>query len=191
MSLMQLLAVGHSIVGIKDAPSRYKLQEHWLPRFGPLASTSAVPAPAPAIAPASARARISFGAGYWFRASDAEPVRAAEPAAKPSAPVSVQTFAGAVSGSAEPRVAVVRPAAVLRAAKPARPPLTHPELSLDRVRVMRNDLSDADLEIVPATTDVRPTGAPADRLPPTPAPAASSGWGQLAERLFQAGRGLF
>lgn len=60
------------------------------------------------------------------------------------------------------------------------------ELSLDRVKVVRNDLSDSDLEIVPAK---KPTQVP---LPaPVLATAEKSpegAWGRMTGRLFGAGK---
>src|SRR5207245_7521085 len=35
MSLLQLLAVGRSLETIKDEPSRYRMTQHLLPKFGP------------------------------------------------------------------------------------------------------------------------------------------------------------
>jgi len=60
------------------------------------------------------------------------------------------------------------------------------ELSLDRVKVVRNDLSDSDLEIVPAK---KPSQVP------LPAPALATAekspegaWGRMTGRLFGAGK---
>jgi hypothetical protein len=49
------------------------------------------------------------------------------------------------------------------------------ELSLDEVKVVRNDLSDADLEVVPAK--------PARRADAVPLPEANA-WSRLTTRIF-------
>ena len=46
------------------------------------------------------------------------------------------------------------------------------ELSLDRVKVVRNDLSDADVEIIPASQTARPAVKPKPKAEPS-APAAT------------------
>lgn len=54
------------------------------------------------------------------------------------------------------------------------------ELSLDRVKVVHNDLTDADVEIVPIKTRTAPAAA-------EPAPAPASGgdsWSRLSEKIF-------
>jgi hypothetical protein len=55
--------------------------------------------------------------------------------------------------------------------------LVQSELSLDRVRVVRNDLSDSDVEIVP----VKPAA-------PVPEPEAEKTWEKVTGRLFGAGK---
>jgi len=53
------------------------------------------------------------------------------------------------------------------------------ELSLDAVKVLRNDLSDVDVEVVPLKS--RP---PDDGCAPGPGPVKST-WGLLGERLLK------
>ena len=60
------------------------------------------------------------------------------------------------------------------------------ELSLDRVKVMRNDLSDSDLEIVPARKPA-PVPSPAPELAAASNSPARS-WERVASRLFGAGK---
>jgi hypothetical protein len=77
-------------------------------------------------------------------------------------------------------------------AKPAIPRFTkqrvQSELSLDKIKVVRNDLSDADLEVVTA----RQPAAPAI---PAPGPRSEEGtgvaqstWGRVTTRIFGAGK---
>src|SRR5262245_47777665 len=69
--------------------------------------------------------------------------------------------------------------------------LTQSELELENVRVVRNDLSDADLRIVAGT---RPAAARSAMKPkrtetgPTPVSDSRFVWNRLTARLFVAGR---
>ena len=79
-----------------------------------------------------------------------------------------------------------------KAAKSAIPrfpkPAVQGELSLERIQVVRNDLSDADLEIVPARPIATPaTATPAPRLI-VKAEGAKSAWGRVTSRILGAGR---
>jgi hypothetical protein len=64
--------------------------------------------------------------------------------------------------------------------------LVQGELSLDRVKVVRNDLSDSDLEIVPAKKP-SPAPAPAPELTATVSPSPRA-WERVTSRLFGAGK---
>lgn len=183
MSLMQLLSVGHSFVGIKDEPSRYKLAENWLPRFGAVESTA--PPPPRSVAPA-----VAAPDQRPFSPPSPRPAAILLNGVAPRLPMDSppQTASAPTPGRAESPVSW-RPLGS-RAGKRSRPPLKHPELSLDGVKVVRNDLSDADLEIL----SVAGTAAP-DPKPQSARARASQprrrGWGQLAARLFNVGRALF
>jgi hypothetical protein len=76
--------------------------------------------------------------------------------------------------------------------KPAIPRFSKPpvqgELSLDRIKVVRNDLSDADLEVVPVKPLVQPAvTAPAPRAVEQ-AERAESAWARLRPRVLGAGK---
>jgi hypothetical protein len=77
-----------------------------------------------------------------------------------------------------------------KASKPAIPRFNKPpvqtELSLDRIRVLRNDLRDADLEVVPAKA-AAPPATPAQPVVDKPA-VAETAWGRLSERIAGAGK---
>jgi len=63
------------------------------------------------------------------------------------------------------------------------------ELSLERVKVMRNDLSDADLEVVPARPAKPVVAAPAVRPASRPEPVTAgeaTTWNRLTSRFFGA-----
>jgi hypothetical protein len=71
--------------------------------------------------------------------------------------------------------------------KPAREPVVQGELSLDKVKVIRNDLSDSDLELVAAgkQAEIRDQ----ENVFAGPGPAAttkSSLWAKVKSRLFRA-----
>jgi hypothetical protein len=75
----------------------------------------------------------------------------------------------------------LNPAAIFRA-DPASPNNVKPvqaELSLEKVKVVHNDLTDAEVEIVPMKS--RPARGPAEDLPPTKKP-----WEVLGERIIKA-----
>jgi hypothetical protein len=68
----------------------------------------------------------------------------------------------------------------------AKPPVQG-ELSLDRIKVVRNDLSDADLEVVPAKPRVAPAATvPAPRAVEK-AEEAKNMWGRVTARIWGAG----
>jgi len=74
-----------------------------------------------------------------------------------------------------------------KASKPAisrfsKPPVQG-ELSLDRVKVVRNDLSDADLEVIPARSKLA-SAAPAAEKASNP----EETWGQAITQLLPAGK---
>lgn len=189
MSLGRLLAAGKSLVDTSDGAGRYRVNKRAaLPKFisprNPFASPDAeVPSPsteppdsavAPNAAVATAKAdtaapgksvmTVSIGAraarwfGEWGRKVNPLPRLAKKP--------------GPVKSPASPSV---------------RTPV-QPELSLDKVQVVRNDLSDGDFEIVPrrAAGDSRlgtsPLAAPEKLVP------AGGMWDRLTTRIFGAGQ---
>jgi hypothetical protein len=80
----------------------------------------------------------------------------------------------------------------VKAAKRAIPQFTKPpvqgELSLDRIRVVRNDLSDADLEVVPARTPTAPASSGPALRTGERAGVAESTWGRVTAGFFGAGK---
>ena len=75
-------------------------------------------------------------------------------------------------------------------AKPAMPSVTAPvqgELALETVKVVRNDLSDSDLEVVPAVLAV-PEPPPKPVAAPEAHAVEGSNWGRITSRLFGAGK---
>jgi hypothetical protein len=163
MNLAKLLAAGKSIVNGCEQIS-YRANKHvYLPKFG------AVPNPfqPPSGGEAAKAASASAGA----------PVKKVAVHAKtqklppwPPGPARAASWAGKLN-----------PASLWRnapAPEDLRPPV-QAELSLDSVKVVHNDLSDADVEVVPVKSR---NGNPAD-IPELPPP--SRPWEFLAERMFR------
>ena len=79
-----------------------------------------------------------------------------------------------------------------KAAKPAIPRFTKPpvqgELSLDKIKVVRNDLSDADLEVVPAKQPAAPASAAPGVRAEERAGVGEGSWGRVTTRMFGAGK---
>ena len=144
MSLLRLLTAGKSLLGVSAAESRYRVtRERLLPQFGspknPFMSTGRSE-PTLAEARPSANRRGSQG-------ESREPAAAREGGA-------LRLRAAALLSGWKAKIGWLLPRPLSKTVKPAIPRFTKPpvqgELSLDKIKVVRNDLSDADLEVVPA-----------------------------------------
>lgn len=196
MSLLRLLTAGKSLVGLKTPDSRYQVtNERLLPQFGSKKTPfrtrgETVPTPpvtsgqeAPAQPPDSKcqkspvlddRSRGQSGSSVEKRAF--QPKMSSQKLADWGSRC-VAKFAGKLRA---------------RPAKPAIPTFTTPlmqgELSLERVKVVRNDLSDSDVDIIrrkpEATSTNRPLSVP-ERQTSEP---ADSAWSRVTGRLFGAGK---
>ena len=175
MSLLRLLTAGRSLVSVRDDETRYRLtSQRLLPQFGsaknpftgreaatpaPAAdvpqSAEPVAVPATTVAPGPAR-------GLWLEAA---------------------AWMSGWTGKLTERFSRPKP----KPAKPSIPQFSKPpvqaELSLDRIRVVRNDLSDADLEVVPARTKAASAAVPVE-----PERNVASPLGRFTTRLFGAGK---
>jgi hypothetical protein len=185
MSLMQLLAVGSSIRTIKDEPSRYKMtQQHLLPKFGRAARPEKK---MPDAVQAQSRPVVEEQ-----RAPASQP----EPQGKKNEMNALLTKPHAQSRAASETVLTsafplgrwTRLRKNPFGPRPRQEVVTAPvqgELRLDLVKPVRNDLSDADLEVVEAAEP-----APAAQ---ESAPGLSIGeshrflWSRLTARIFRAG----
>lgn len=177
MGLMQLLLVGRSLKTARNRRSPYRLrQQYLLPRFG-AEPTSAAPLKAPS---------------RWADSKASRPE-------SPTVPASRREQTGLPAPRLAPQLPA-RPAAgerqgfsiwnLFRRRKPATRTLSpmQGELLLESVRVVRNDLSDADLEVVPSVAG-EPPG------PKTPGKSASAAtknvvpiWSRVAERTLHVTR---
>lgn len=165
MSLLRLLTAGRSLWGGNHSALRYRMSDpKAMPKFGssknPFRSTitpEAEEADALAVVGQCAEANLQPAPVLTPAPEKAEPQREAAPA--PAAARKPWNLAGRLAGWGR-GVRGWLPRRQPKAPKSAIPRLQKPpvqtELSLDRIKVMRNDLSDADLEIVPAGP-TRPT----------------------------------
>jgi hypothetical protein len=158
MSLLRLLTTGKSLVGGRDTEIRYRASgERLLPHFGsaknPFSSTvKSEPVPAGGRPPAAC---VENGAssGSEIRSASREPAQA-----RPRGVWHLKAFAILCGWASKIGGRLYRPRAIaIKSAIPrfAKPPVQG-ELSLDKIKVVRNDLSDADLEVVAAKLPVAP-----------------------------------
>ena len=186
MGLMQLLTVGRSLGRIHDHPSRYKMsQQSLLPKFGSVSASE------------DQMRGISVTTNQVLAKTDVEQ----SPSINASAAIDRKSMNAIQSVKPETKVASVpvsRPPfprgrwtlfknPFSRAAKPeiAKSPV-QPDLLLDMVKPVRNDLSDADLELVQAArrTQAQVTGHPASEPSGVDGPA----WSRIKNQFFGAGK---
>jgi len=208
MSLLRLLTTGKSLVGMSDVESRYRLtSQRLLPQFGPARNpfssrTKAEPAQTEARPLEDHDGNGASVARPALRGPEGEPAAVLQPGAEHRA----------VPAKFDPRnlarVLWQRAAALLsrwqaklcgllarsggKAAKPAIPQFLKPpvqgELSLDRIKVVRNDLSDADLEVVPAKAPSAPAAIALAPREVEKTDGAKSAWGRVTTRILGAGK---
>lgn len=209
MRLVSLLAAGKSVVGLNDGASPYRMtNQRLLPKFGwePAPTYSAAKAP-----PLPVRSRVLPPAAGGTVAPTVQPERetgcparrdhGSHEAAGPGKSALKAPSRGRPmvrAGASKLERALRRLAGRLSAfslgarRKPAQSPIprfTKPmvqgELSLDRVKVVHNDLTDADLEHVRLTRSAR-----AGLASPAVVNPASSGlaWLRAAGRFFRPSR---
>jgi hypothetical protein len=219
MSLGKLLSSGKSLVGLSQSDSRYHLQKGALPKFESAKNPFASKAPAepaerepqlPKLSPAEVAPatpnntqRLStLGALIADREASvaasrnshpvqpAEPAKALEPAKAPEPPAVVDSWLKKINPMvwfnrkpAEPKPAIPR------FSKPHAP--VQGELSLDNIKVMRNDLSEADVEVVPAKVRApkvmaapAPQAAAAAVMAIPDLPPATRAWEFIGEHLM-------
>lgn len=220
MSLTNLLAVGRSVIGIRSEPTRYKMtQDNLLPKFAPvgrpvslapITQPEAVPqvvvAPArePQVdrvatedlfaPPAPIAKPVEVVAQAVTHPLETKPVKAKAPA-QPVTQRKLESLADARREQA--RKWFKNPFAGVGKAKSERT-LVQTELLLEQVKVVRNDLSEADIEVVPSAVKAEPvTPAPAQPQVTEPQPvkpmepATANGWSRLTAKLFNANHARF
>lgn len=216
MSLGKLLNAGRSLVGLHNSGARYQLRTGALPKFksrkNPFAasgesSSEAAEQLTPAeMAAASLKdtqrlplliPKPEAGGESFQPAQPEQPMPPAAPpkGGTPNAPV-------AVPGTVNGWLKRLNPLVWWENRKPAEPKSAIPrfnkapvqgELSLDNIRVVRNDLSDADVEVVPMkarpaktplTAAPTASGAAAAAMAIPELPPATNAWEFLGERLL-------
>jgi hypothetical protein len=197
MSLGKLLTTGKSLVGLSDG-SRYKVRKGALPKFNSKKNPFAAKVATQQMLTPMEQAAAKLKETKRLPAVEAQPVSAtAQPAAAKSELVTK------ILGMLRPALAKLNPLAWLPKRKPAEPKSAIPrfdkpgvvqgELSLDNIKVIRNDLSDADVEVVPMKARPAAKAAPALEAAPSvetavnnvpELPPAKEPWEFLGERLL-------
>ena len=152
MSLMQLLTVGRSLGTIKDQPSRYKMtQQNLLPKFGRPNRSEPTTAPSQAIQTAAPKLERVQPLPASRKESVTTKKKMSSEARNNIGPreqsVGLSTDAPAAAFPAS-RWARIRNPFGARKTQEIQCKMTQGELSLDAVKPVRNDLNDADLEVV-------------------------------------------
>ena len=193
MSMMRLLAAGKSLAGLKNPGARYRMTNpRALPKFGSANNpfhSKAKPEAAPAkVAGAAATDHESCS-------TPAQPATATKDVHSPQPSVarnhSATTPAPLQSGLAEKLRRLFEPRV-----RPAKSGLSRfvkqpvqAELTLDNIRVVRNDLSDADLEVVPVKPAIEPSGKQKPVRARWFKPELTGlAWSRLTARLFNSQR---
>jgi len=200
MSLVRLLEIGRSLNAIRETQSRYRMhRQNLLPKFGMAGSAAWCP-PTTAAEPtepaaSGLRLRSITNAlqgpigGEQKQSKWAKLGRACLNFLDRTGDFVGKTFKPLNKWAARPgddKFALRRSTApsVVSLQKPVATPI-QTELSLDKVKVVRNDLSDADLEVVPMAA----AGASLQNRPPALATALhrqmNGSWGRFTARLFQ------
>jgi len=167
MNLAKLLVAGKSIINGREAIS-YRANKHvYLPKFG--------------------MAQNPFKSPDVAEPAKPEAKTIAAPIKKVGPPVAAKTQKmpawPARPARATSWASKLNPISIWRSPAPAAPSAPCPvqsELSLDSVKVVHNDLSDADVEVVP----IKSRTADKTTVPTLPPPEKS--WEFLAERMFHA-----
>ena len=206
MSLIKLLSVSQSLVGGRNQPGRYKMvEQNLLPKFAPVGRPISL---APKRKPQETLAPNE---------SDKPKPRttASEIDSAPGAPElnSIQGNTSAMAGSTAEVVTLAatkpptalcvnaipastnwfrlrnNPFATRSAERTSSLPPAQTELSLDAVKPVRNDLSDADLEVVSGKPETKQSGAQKRRVPRWFKPGLTGlAWRRLTARLFDSER---
>jgi hypothetical protein len=160
MSLLRLLTTGNSLVGIKDAEARYQVsRQRLLPKFGPTRNPFRnTAASSPAQAACAGPTAQPTVARPLARITSRTPVLGlALVKSLASRRSAVSALLAKTAGLGRGFAGKLRAVFARRGRKPAVAVLPRPqklpvqgEFSLDRIKVVRNDLSDTDLEVIPA-----------------------------------------
>ena len=211
MSLLRLLTTGNSLVGVKDTESRYRLTgQRLVPKFSPARNPFSSRGNSASVQ-TEARSPEDPGANNASEERSGIPSSCGKPAA--GLPNAVRDRVVSTSASGQGRKGALRLRAVAllsgwrakvsrllgrpcgKPAKPAIPRFTkqpvqpmQSELSLDKIKVVRNDLSETDLEVVtvrqPAAPSIHAPGPRSEEV----TGVLQSTWGRVTTRIFGAGK---
>ncbi len=191
MKLLRLLTAGKSLVGLKNSESRYRFsRQHLLPKF-PMRENPF-------------RATVMPEAGCMCASTTAIPAEESPREASQSVPQTDPTTAQPAESLARKWVSRLRALRGQRNPAGARGTASAAggsgpvqiELSLDSVKVLRNDLSDTDFEVVPAAGGPGLAAGRASRCSPgrgkpeatADLALATTTWNRVAGRFLGAGR---
>ncbi len=164
MSLLRLLTTGRSLVGLSDSTRRYRItHRRLLPKFGTGENPFATQGRAAMAQTREARLAGPSRAGiarYVNRWTARFDAWLSRPRSRPAKAAIPQFSRAPVQG----------------------------ELKLDQIKVVRNDLSDSDLEVVPAKPRAAAEAAAPVLTRAESLAAAGTTWGRMATRLFGAGK---
>ncbi len=186
---MQLLSVGRSLCGIKNEPSRYKMtQENLLPRFGSsksLGTSDTLETPPQSANTPAIETDCRFPIGPSEPENRSNKAADAEKERRTASPDTVKAPAQAfpLGRWTIRKNPFNKPAAARQMEDPAQG-----ELSLDAVKVIRNDLSDADLEVVASKKQPEPTKKSQVEKAPEGHESMGLAWGRITARILGVGR---
>src|SRR6266545_5450637 len=206
MSLIKMLSVSKSFMGGRNPPGRYRMVEQAaLPKFAPVGRPISLAPKRKSEEPGGRESREK-SQSTASSLGNAAPGLALDPL-----PGGTSPFAGSIALAAAAPAAPVAICAntvpsstnwfrlgkntfMHRPREPIRPPApVQTELSLDAVKPVRNDLSDADLEVVPAKHETKhETNRSGAQTPPRrrsfKAELTGFAWSRLTARLFHSER---
>jgi hypothetical protein len=181
MSLGRLLTSGKSLIGMQNTEGRYEMRpRNLLPKFGSEKNPFSTAKPEPLQAAATEKVRVETRVMVSVSMTPAEiaaarlketrrlpAIQSIRPESEPASGLRVRARSAMERSAAliqkwNPWSAERR--AVKAQAKPAIPRFdktpVQTELSLDRIKVIRNDLSEADVEVVPMKISVQSPAKP-------------------------------
>ncbi len=186
MDLGRLLAAGKSLAGGHERAGRYRVNKRTtLPKF--ISPRNPFTAPVqPESSPAATPSAVKDGGEKSVVASAGSDAKTAR---ENWSPVSLGRLAASWFGewgqkiNPMPRIAR-QPGPARSGATCADKTPIQPELSLDNVRVMRNDLSDADFEVVAKRMPVASPQGPPTAVSPGRLESVRSAWDRLTTGFF-------
>ncbi len=212
MSLLRYLATGKSLVGMRDIESRYRMRtRNLLPKFGS-AKNPFAPAPPKMESPGGPTdpSAEKLETGSLFESPPGERPKPAEtkelktpsrPSVNATVPAKAEVKPAATPAPAKPApkpeprrwtgwIEKLNPLSLLPSRRgeggrnrAGRKPV-QAELTLEKVRVVRNDLNDTDFEIVPGRLMGLPSGA--SPILPQPHRSEPGAWSRLSSKLLGA-----